>query len=110
MSGFPDCGIGVDVIVGFPGETDEQFEETYRFLNELPVSYLHVFTYSERPNTPAAAFADPVPPATRSKRNEMLRILSAKKREAFYRQMVGEESHRADGNRRGRGPAIRFHG
>jgi threonylcarbamoyladenosine tRNA methylthiotransferase MtaB len=85
----PDCGIGVDVIVGFPGETDEQFEETYRFLNELPVSYLHVFTYSERPNTPAASYADPVPPAKRSKRNEMLRILSVKKREAFYRTMIG---------------------
>jgi threonylcarbamoyladenosine tRNA methylthiotransferase MtaB len=88
---IPDCGIGVDVIVGFPGETEEQFEQTYRFLNELPVSYLHVFTYSERPNTPAATFAGPVPPALRSKRNEMLRNLSVKKREAFYRSMVGRK-------------------
>ncbi len=88
---IPACGIGVDVIVGFPGETDEQFEETYRFLNELPVSYLHVFTYSERPNTPAATYARPVNPAIRSKRNEMLRILSEKKREAFYRDMVGKK-------------------
>ena len=88
---MPDCGIGVDVIVGFPGETDEQFEETYRFLNELPVSYLHVFTYSERPNTPAATYANAVPPVKRSKRNEMLRLLSVKKREAFYRTMVGRK-------------------
>ncbi len=88
---IPDCGIGVDVIVGFPGETDEQFEETYRFLNELPVSYLHVFTYSERPNTPAATYSGSVPPAARSKRNEMLRMLSVKKREAFYRTMVGRK-------------------
>lgn len=87
----PDCGIGVDVIVGFPGETDEQFEETYRFLNGLPVSYLHVFTYSERPNTPAATFAHPVPAAKRAKRNEMMRNLSVKKREAFYRSMVGRK-------------------
>jgi threonylcarbamoyladenosine tRNA methylthiotransferase MtaB len=88
---MPDCGIGVDVIVGFPGETDEQFEETYRFLNDLPVSYLHVFTYSERPNTPAAFFADPIPAAKRSKRNEMLRLLSVKKRDAFYRSMIGRK-------------------
>jgi len=88
---IPDCGIGVDVIVGFPGETDDQFEETYRFLNELPVSYLHVFTYSERPNTPAATYAHPVPSAKRSKRSEMLRVLSVKKREAFYRTMVGRK-------------------
>jgi threonylcarbamoyladenosine tRNA methylthiotransferase MtaB len=86
---IPDCGIGADVIVGFPGETDAQFEETYRFLNELPVSYLHVFTYSERPNTPAATYANPVPPAQRSQRSEMLRNLSVKKREAFYRSMIG---------------------
>jgi threonylcarbamoyladenosine tRNA methylthiotransferase MtaB len=102
---IPDCGIGVDVIVGFPGETEEQFEETYRFLNHLPVSYLHVFTYSERPNTPAATYGDPVPPAMRSKRNEMLRVLSVKKREAFYRTMVGRKvtvltETEVEGNRR----------
>lgn len=102
---IPDCGIGVDVIVGFPGETDEQFEETYRFLNELAVSYLHVFTYSERPNTPAATYPDPVPATSRSKRSEMLRMLSVKKREAFYRTMVGKKvtvltETEVEGNRR----------
>jgi len=86
---IPDCGIGVDVIVGFPGETDKHFEQTYLFLNELPVSYLHVFTYSERPNTTAAGFANAVEPKVRFKRNEMLRILGQKKKDAFYSQMIG---------------------
>ncbi len=130
-----DCGIGVDVIVGFPGETEEHFEETQLFLTELPVSYLHVFTYSERPNTPAAEFVrkpsaprrvdlrsrresstdgsstdgsahglveghrrlvetphggNAVEPRIRFKRNEMLRILSQKKKDAFYRSMIGK--------------------
>ena len=62
---MPHACIGVDVIVGFPGETDDDFRETYRFLNELPVSYLHVFTYSERANTPAATMPDAVPPSVR---------------------------------------------
>lgn len=87
---MPDACIGVDVIVGFPGETEEKFLETYHFLNELPISYLHVFTYSERENTEAAAMSGVVPPAERKKRNKMLRILSEKKKEAFYRSQLGK--------------------
>jgi threonylcarbamoyladenosine tRNA methylthiotransferase MtaB len=86
---IPDCGIGADVIVGFPGETEEDFEATHRFLADLPVSYLHVFTYSERPNTPAAGFASRVPHPDRSRRNEVLRTLSEKKRHAFAQSLVG---------------------
>ena len=86
---IPDCGIGVDVIVGFPGETDLLFEQTSLFLKELPISYLHVFTYSERPNTPAAAFGNPVEPKVRFKRNEVLRLLGLKKKRAFYESMIG---------------------
>jgi threonylcarbamoyladenosine tRNA methylthiotransferase MtaB len=86
---IPECGIGVDVIVGFPGETDKHFDDTHVFLAELPVSYLHVFTYSERPNTPAAAFAHPVEPKVRFKRNKELRLLSRRKKLAFYRSMLG---------------------
>ncbi len=85
----PGAGIGADVIVGFPGETDELFEETFRFLVELPVSYLHVFTYSERPGTPASAFGGSVDRTTRARRSEMLRNLSRKKRRAFYSSFVG---------------------
>lgn len=80
---MPHCCIGVDVIVGFPGETDEDFKDTYRFLSELDISYLHVFTYSERANTPAAEMDGKVPVDIRRQRNEMLRILSHKKRIAF---------------------------
>ena len=87
---MPHCCIGVDVIVGFPGETEEDFLETYRFINELDVSYLHVFTYSERPNTPAAEMPDVVPMHERRKRNEMLTILSEKKKRVFYENFVGE--------------------
>jgi threonylcarbamoyladenosine tRNA methylthiotransferase MtaB len=87
---MPHCCIGVDVIVGFPGETDEDFLDTYNFLNELPISYLHVFTYSERDNTDAIHLKDVVPVATRKKRNKMLRILSAKKLRHFYEQHLGE--------------------
>lgn len=83
--------IGVDVIVGFPGETDELFLETYNFLNELDISYLHVFTYSERANTIAAEMEDVVPPKVRKKRSKMLRGLSAKKRRAFYESQLGNE-------------------
>lgn len=86
---FPDAGIGVDVITGFPGETDGEHEETYRLLVDLPVSYLHVFTYSERPNTPAATHRNPVPPAIRGRRNEQLRILGQRKRALFAQQHVG---------------------
>ncbi|MEM7102459.1 MAG: tRNA (N(6)-L-threonylcarbamoyladenosine(37)-C(2))-methylthiotransferase MtaB [Bacteroidota bacterium] len=86
---MPHCCIGVDVIVGFPGESEEDFLETYRFINELDVSYLHVFTYSERPNTLAAKMDGTVPVHERRNRNEMLRILSEKKRRHFYEQFVG---------------------
>ena len=86
---MPDACIGVDVIVGFPGETDEHFLETYRFLNELNISYLHVFTYSERDNTPAAEMKGEVPLKVRNKRSKMLRGLSVKKRRAFYESQIG---------------------
>lgn len=86
---MPNCCIGVDVIVGFPGETDEDFLETYNFLNELEVSYLHVFTYSERENTLAAEMKDSVPGSKRAERSKMLHILSEKKRRAFYETQVG---------------------
>lgn len=86
---LPNACIGVDVIVGFPGETDEHFLETYNFLNSLPISYLHVFTYSERDNTEAANFDGIVPQNVRKQRNKMLRILSEKKRLAFYQSQLG---------------------
>ena len=86
---MPDACIGVDVIVGFPGETEEHFLETYNYLNELDISYLHVFTYSERDNTEAASMADPVPQKIRAKRSRMLRGLSVKKRRAFYESQSG---------------------
>jgi threonylcarbamoyladenosine tRNA methylthiotransferase MtaB len=86
---MPNACIGVDVIVGFPGETDELFLETYNYLNELDISYLHVFTYSERPNTEAVDFDGVVPKKTRAKRSKMLRGLSAKKRRAFYESQLG---------------------
>ncbi len=86
---MPHACIGVDVIVGFPGETDEHFLETYNFLNELEISYLHVFTYSERDNTPAAEMPGAVPMNVRSKRSKMLRGLSVKKRRAFYESQLG---------------------
>lgn len=85
---MPHACIGVDVIVGFPGETDETFLETYNYLNELDISYLHVFTYSERDNTEAANFEGIVPKNVRAKRSKMLRGLSAKKRRAFYESQV----------------------
>jgi threonylcarbamoyladenosine tRNA methylthiotransferase MtaB len=88
---MPDCCIGVDVIVGFPGETKEDFLETYRFLNELNISYLHVFTYSERENTPAAIMAGKVSHSERHERSKMLHILSDKKRRAFYETQIGKE-------------------
>jgi len=84
-------GIGVDVIVGFPGETEEDFMDTYNFLKELPISYLHVFTYSERPNTKAITMEGKIEIAERKRRNNMLRILSDKKKNEFYRKMIGTE-------------------
>jgi threonylcarbamoyladenosine tRNA methylthiotransferase MtaB len=89
-SEMPNACIGVDVIVGFPGETDELFLETYNYLNELDISYLHVFTYSERPNTEAAEMENVVPHNIRAKRSKMLRGLSAKKRRAFYESQLGK--------------------
>lgn len=86
---MPHACIGVDVIVGFPGETDEHFLETYHFLNELDISYLHVFTYSERDNTLAAEMDGAVPKKVRAKRSKMLRGLSVKKRRAFYESQLG---------------------
>ncbi|MEW6701701.1 MAG: tRNA (N(6)-L-threonylcarbamoyladenosine(37)-C(2))-methylthiotransferase MtaB [Bacteroidota bacterium] len=86
-----DLGIGVDVIVGFPGETEENFLETYNFLKNLPVSYLHVFTYSERPNTKAIGLPGNVDIVERKRRSNMLRILGEKKRRQFYQEMIGKE-------------------
>lgn len=87
-SKMPNACIGVDVIVGFPGETDDLFLETFNFLNELDISYLHVFTFSERDNTPAAEMEGEVPLKVRKKRSKMLRGLSAKKRRAFYESQL----------------------
>ncbi len=87
---MPDCCIGVDVIVGFPGETDAHFMDTYKFLSDLDISYLHVFTYSERENTPAATMDGVVPMNVRKKRSKMLRGLSVKKRRAFYESQLGK--------------------
>ncbi|OKS86202.1 tRNA (N(6)-L-threonylcarbamoyladenosine(37)-C(2))-methylthiotransferase MtaB [Mucilaginibacter polytrichastri] len=87
---MPDCCIGVDVIVGFPGETREDFIDTYNFLNDLDVSYLHVFTYSERENTLAAEMGGEVPGSTRAERSKMLHILSDKKRRSFYESQLGK--------------------
>jgi threonylcarbamoyladenosine tRNA methylthiotransferase MtaB len=88
---MPHACIGVDVIVGFPGESDEHFLETYHFLNDLDVSYLHVFTYSERENTEAAIMPNVVPINVRNKRSKMLRGLSVKKRRAFYESQIGTQ-------------------
>lgn len=86
---MPHCCIGVDVIVGFPGETHEDFLETYQFLNELNISYLHVFTYSERENTVAARMEGSVSSKDRVERSKMLHILSDKKRRKFYEDHIG---------------------
>ena len=87
---MPDACIGVDVIVGYPGETEAHFLETYHFLNELDISYLHVFTYSERPHTEAVKMEGIVSPRVRAKRSKMLRALSIKKRRAFYESQLGK--------------------
>ncbi|MBS9768288.1 MAG: tRNA (N(6)-L-threonylcarbamoyladenosine(37)-C(2))-methylthiotransferase MtaB [Flavobacteriaceae bacterium] len=88
---MPNACIGVDVIVGFPGETEELFLETYNYLSEMDISYLHVFTYSERPNTEAIEMGGIVPAKVRNKRSKMLRGLSVKKRRAFYESQLGNE-------------------
>ena len=86
---IPNIGIGVDVIVGFPGETDENFENTFRFIEELDISYLHVFNYSERKNTNAVTLPGKVDIIKRKKRSEILRELSAKKKFNFYQKNSG---------------------
>jgi threonylcarbamoyladenosine tRNA methylthiotransferase MtaB len=88
---MPNCCIGVDVIVGHPGETDEEFKESYNFINGLDISYLHVFTYSERENTSALEIKPVVPQSKRTERSRMLHILSDKKRRFFYEQNLGTE-------------------
>lgn len=88
---MPHACIGVDVIVGFPGETDDDFMETFEYLRELDISYLHVFTYSERVNTRAVELDGSVPMAKRDERSRQLRSLSDKKRRAFYQQFLGDE-------------------
>ena len=104
---MPNCCIGVDVIVGHPGETEEAFLETYNFLNELNISYLHVFTYSERPNTAALLIKPAVPQNKRAERSKMLHILSDKKRRYFYENQIGKtfnvlfEEDITDGNMHG---------
>jgi threonylcarbamoyladenosine tRNA methylthiotransferase MtaB len=87
---IPDCGIGVDVIVGFPGETDAHFRSTCAFVADLPISYLHVFTYSERPDTLAARSASPVEPAVRAERSRILRGIGLRKKQEFYGRIVGK--------------------
>jgi threonylcarbamoyladenosine tRNA methylthiotransferase MtaB len=86
---MPEAAIGADVMVGFPGETEEEFENSRRFIEEMPFTYLHVFTYSERPGTEAAALANSVPIAVRKRRNRILRDLAARKNLEFRRRMVG---------------------
>jgi threonylcarbamoyladenosine tRNA methylthiotransferase MtaB len=88
---MPDSAIGADVMTGFPGETDIEFEDSYRFIESQPFTYLHVFTYSERPGTPAAAHADPVPIPLRKDRNRRLRELAAAKNRAFRESMLARE-------------------
>lgn len=88
---IPEVGIGVDVIVGFPGETEDDFLDTYNFLRDLEISYLHVFTYSERPGTPAIALPGQVDIFERKRRNNLLRDLSSRKKNLFYNKMIGRE-------------------
>ena len=88
----PDCGIGSDVICGFPGETDEEFQATFDRIEELPLTYLHPFTYSERPGSEAAGYADPVPGDVRKRRTRALKKLSADKNLEFRRRHVGTEA------------------
>tara|TARA_B100000686_G_C16800840_1_gene985912 strand:+ start:176 stop:1516 length:1341 start_codon:yes stop_codon:yes gene_type:complete len=90
---MPNASIGVDVIVGFPGESDQEFLKTYNFLNSLPVSYLHVFSYSERPNTFASKMKNTIPVNVRKKRSKILRSLSAKKRRFFYESQLGNKTN-----------------
>jgi threonylcarbamoyladenosine tRNA methylthiotransferase MtaB len=86
---MPDCAIGADVMTGFPGETEEEFEKSRAFIESLPFTYLHVFTYSERPGTPAAESPDQVPPEVRKRRTHILRDLGARKNLEFRYTMIG---------------------
>jgi threonylcarbamoyladenosine tRNA methylthiotransferase MtaB len=86
---MPDCAVGADVMTGFPGETEEEFEESRAFIEALPFTYLHVFTYSERPGTPAAESAAQVPMEIRKQRTHILRDLSARKNLEFRREAIG---------------------
>jgi threonylcarbamoyladenosine tRNA methylthiotransferase MtaB len=86
---MPDAAIGADVMVGFPGETDAEFEESRMFIESLPFTYLHVFTYSERPGTPAAESVNQVPMAVRKERNRVLREIGERKNLEFRRKMIG---------------------
>lgn len=88
---MPDACIGADVLVGFPGETEQHFADTHEFLSDLPISYLHVFTYSERPGTEAVSMDQVVPMPQRKERNQRLRLLSEKKRNLFYRSHIGSQ-------------------
>jgi threonylcarbamoyladenosine tRNA methylthiotransferase MtaB len=88
---MPDACIGADVLVGFPGETEQHFADTHQFLSDLPLSYLHVFTYSERPGTEAVSMDQVVPMPQRKERNQRLRLLSEKKRNLFYRSHIGSQ-------------------
>ena len=87
---MPDSCIGVDVIVGFPGETDDCFMDTFNFLNNLDISYLHVFSYSERTNTEAVKLPNPVSADIKSERSKILRSLSNKKKRSFYESQIGK--------------------
>src|SRR6185369_7403249 len=87
---MPECAVGADVMTGFPGETDAEFEESRAFIESLPFTYLHVFTYSERPGTPAAAMPDQAPMHVRAARSRILRELAAKKNLEFRRRMIGK--------------------
>jgi threonylcarbamoyladenosine tRNA methylthiotransferase MtaB len=104
---IPEAGIGVDVIVGFPGESEEDFIHTHNLLRDLPISYLHVFTYSERPDTKAISLPCKVDVYERKRRNNILRILSEKKRKRFYEDMIRKnqevlfESHNKEGMMQG---------
>jgi threonylcarbamoyladenosine tRNA methylthiotransferase MtaB len=104
---LPRAAIGIDVIVGFPGETREQFQETYRFLRGLDFTYLHVFPYSPRAGTEAAALPDHVPPEEKKERSELLRALSDERRAAFQEAQVGTEVLLLVEGRRGRGQRLR---
>ncbi len=87
---IPEACIALDVIAGFPGETGEDFNDTYQFINSLPISYLHVFTYSKRPGTPAAEMKEQVSPLEKKRRTLALIDLSQKKKQTFYQQHLGE--------------------